>query len=377
MKADLVVFGEDWGRHPSSTQHLVGRLAADRRILWINSIGMRRPRLTLRDVGRAARKASAAIWPHRQSATPPRMPDGVSLASPLVVPWPGQPLATAINARLLRSQIGAHLRRRSFHRPIFWTSLPTALPAVGGLGERAVVYYCGDDFGALAGVDHAPVVDMERDLVVRADLVIAASEALAARFPRHKTLLLPHGADVEMFARALTPAPDLPLDRPTAGFYGSISDWIDVDLIARSARRLPSWDFILIGAVATDVRLLRALPNVRLLGPREHSDLARYAQHWTASMLPFRDCAQIRACNPLKLREYLAAGRPVVSTPFPAVDEYAGHVSIATTADGFAEKLVAALHEPAHAIAARRRRVALETWEVRAAELDTVLARLD
>lgn len=375
MPRDLVVFGEDWGRHPSSTQHLVKRLAEDRRVLWVNSIGLRRPRFSLRDAGRAVEKLRMAAG--RRGGAPAgdraRPSDPVDVLSPFALPWPGSRIAEAINRGALARQIRPRLAGRA-SRPILWASLPTAAAVTGALGESAVVYYCGDDFGGLAGVDHAAVLRDEERLAARADLVIAASPALAARFPAEKTLLVEHGVDFDLFASPVPRAEDLPAG-PVAGFYGALADWIDVPLLAETARRLPGWTFCFVGPVLTAIDELAELPNVRLLGPRPHADLPRYSAHWTASLLPFRDCAQIRACNPLKLREYLAAGTPVVSTPFPALAPYAGHVATVRGPDAFVAALEAARTDQGDR-AARRARVADETWTARARVVADALERL-
>lgn len=371
--ADLVVFGEDWGRHPSATQHLVLRLKEQRRVLWVNSIGMRRPRFSARDVGRVAAKVAHVLW-RSQSRRDAELPDGMSVLSPLALSWPGSRAAYVANRALLKRQIGRLMSRERIEKPILWTSLPTALPAVGELGERASVYYCGDDFSALAGVDHAPVSAMEQQLVERVDLVLAASERLAARFPRHKTMLVPHGADVSLFSVHTARAVDLPVGRPIAGFYGSIAEWIDTALLGEVADRLPHWLFVFIGNVETDVSALAARENVRFLGPRPHAVLPSYSQHWTASLLPFRDCAQIRACNPLKLREYLAAGRPVVATDFPALAGYRDCVTVVRDGEEFSAALASSLDDAGSE--RRQARVAGETWEARAELVEAALARL-
>ncbi len=375
MPRDLVVFGEDWGRHPSSTQHLVKRLAEDRRVLWVNSIGLRRPRFSLGDARRALEKLRMAAG--RRTAGPAAEPAGtaapVEVLSPFALPWPGSRVAARINRAALARQIRPRLAAEAA-RPILWASLPTAAAVTGALGESAVVYYCGDDFGGLAGVDHAAVLRDEERLVARADLVIAASPVLAARFPAEKTILVEHGVDFDLFAAPVPRAADLPAS-PVAGFYGALADWIDVPLLAETARRLPGWTFCFVGPVLTAIDALAELPNVRLLGPRPHAELPRYSAHWTASMLPFRDCPQIRACNPLKLREYLAAGAPVVSTPFPALAPYAAHVATARGPDGFVHALEAALFEPGDR-EARRARVAGETWAARARIVAEAMERL-
>lgn len=367
---DLIVFGEDWGGHPSSTQHIVSHLAADRRVLWVNSLGLRRPRLSWRDLGRAGAKLKSALRTTPAAKEPAR--SDMRVVNPLAVSWPGSRLANAVNRRLVGRKLRAAIREAGLVEPVLWASLPTALPLVGELGESAVVYYCGDDFSALAGVDHEPVTRMESKLATRADLIIAASEPLADRFRGRPTLLAPHGVDHDLFATPAPRAHDLPRSSRIAGFYGALADWIDVEALALAAQALPQWEFVFVGPVQTDASLLRGAPNVHLLGPRAHAQLPSYAQHWTVSMLPFCDNAQIQACNPLKLREYLAAGSPVASSRFPAMALYADCITVYESGADLASALQRAAQDQGRN-ALRRARVAHESWAARAASISAAL----
>lgn len=370
MLHDLIVFGEDWAGHPSSTQHIVRRLADKRRVLWVNSLGLRRPRLDRADLARLLAKARRIARPAPPRAAPPH--PFAALVDPRALPFPGSALAGAINGRLLAGQVGARARAAGISRPVLWTSLPTALPVLGRLGERAVVYYAGDDFGALAGVDHGAVLKLEERLAARADLILAASDAIAERFDPARTVVLPHGVDYELFATPVSPAPDLPAGK-VAGFYGSLADWIDVAALAAAARNLPDWTFLLIGRVTTDVSALAALPNVRFVPALPHATLASWSQHWTVSLLPFRPTRQIEASNPLKLREYLAAGRPIAaSCLFPAAAPYAAHLHV--DAD-LAAAILAAAADPRSSFV-RRALVAGETWDARARRVGELIDAL-
>jgi glycosyltransferase involved in cell wall biosynthesis len=369
MARDLIVFGEDWGAHPSATQHLITHLARDRRVLWVNSIGLRRPRLGVKDLRRAAQKLGQASG----RTAPSDVPEGIDVLPPLAIPWPGSAWAHRANRVLLRQQIAPRLS--GLNKPVLWASLPTALAAVEALGPERVVYYCGDDFAALDGVDHAPVAALERRLATRADAVFAASEALAGRFSGRRTIYLPHGVDTAMFARAAPRPPELPEGGPIAGFYGSLSAWLDLDLIAQAADALPDWQFVLIGPERSDLSALKVRANIHLLGPRAHAALPAYVQHWDVSMIPFRDTPQIRACNPLKLREYLAAGTPVAATDFPALAPYRDLVSIHVPGRPYAETLKAALAMRTCA-PVRRARVEAESWAARARQVADVLEAL-
>jgi glycosyltransferase involved in cell wall biosynthesis len=369
MHRDLLVFGEDWGAHPSSTQHLVSRLARDRRVLWVNSLGLRRPRLSRADLQRLARKGIAlanARGQARNAAAP------FPVMAPAAIPWPGR--FAALNGRWLARQLRSRIAQQQIERPLLWTSLPTAFPVIDRLAHGPVVYYCGDDFSALAGVDHGAVCALEARLAARADLIVVASDALTARFPAGKTAVLPHGVDHQRFATPVARARDLPAGC-VAGFYGTLADWVDVDALVAAAKALPSWTFVFIGPVATDVAALERLPNVRLLGARPHGDLPGYAQHWTVSLLPFRQCAQIEACNPLKLREYLAAGTPIVAASFPALAPYRDLVHEVRPGVPLAPAILAAAQDTARN-AARTASVASESWEGRATALSIMLDAL-
>lgn len=376
VSRDLIVFGEDWGGLPSSTQHLVSHLGADRRVLWVNSIGLRRPRLNARDLGRIGRKAWAMLAGSGVSEDGREPAPPFPVLAPRALPFPGHPLARRVNRRVLGAQVAKAAAAHGIVAPLLWISLPTAVDMVGALGEHGVVYYCCDDFGSLAGVDHGPVLALELELVGRADLVFATSPLLADRFPPSKTHLLPHGVDDGLFSDPAARALDLPVSQPVAGFYGSVADWLDTELLAGVALRLPHWHFVLIGAVKTDISALTALPNVIFMGPRSHDQLPGYSQHWTVSILPFRDNAQIRASNPLKLREYLSAGRPVVSTDFPALDGYRDLLAVAAGPNAFADALETARVDPDKQQAVRRARVARESWAVRAQQAAEWMAEL-
>lgn len=376
MSADLIVFGEDWASHPSSTQHLIRHLPGERRLVWVNSIGLRRPRLDAADFGRVVRKVGRALHltgrakPAPREAAPGAEGGLVPLRTvqPLVLPMARGALARALNRKLLARSVGGAAQAAGLRRPVLWTSLPSAADALGALGESAVVYYCGDDFGALAGVDHEAAREMEAEIAARADLIFASSPLLAARFPAGKTHLLPHGVDFDLFSQPAPRAAELPDSGPVAGFYGALAPWIDTVLIAAVAGKLPHWTFVLVGPEQSDVSALRACSNVTLLGPRPHAALPGFSQHWTAGLIPFHDNAQIRASNPLKLREYLAAGRPIVATSFPALEPYRQHIAVCNSADAFAAALEAARNDSSGAGSARRASVAGESWAARAAE---------
>jgi len=375
MSLDLVVFGEDWGGLPSSTQHIVRHLIErGHRVLWVNSIGLRRPRLS--DAGRVIRKVGAALSRPKPRLDAQLRHAPTAILNPLAPPAPSTRLERSVARTMLSRQVKRAMKQIGMRRPILWTSLPSAAIMLGACDERAVVYYCGDDFGDLVGVDHAPVVALEQELARAANLVLVASPALAKRFGGSSVETIPHGVDFDLFASPVSPAPSLVDGQPTAGFYGSVADWVDRDLMAEVATRLPDWRFQFVGSVSCDLGRLADLPNVRFEGPVPHRDLPGFVQHWSTALLPFRDTPQIQACNPLKLREYLASGTPVVSTPFPAVQAYSDVVRIAETPDSFATAISESREDKAERRAFRRAWVSNETWRSRALTVEELLSGL-
>lgn len=371
---EIVVFGEDWGAHPSSTQHLMAHLSRSWNVLWVDSLGLRAPRLNKRDCRRLATKVRARFSPKRANPSHDKPPFPV--VAPLILPFPASPLAMRLNGRLLQKRLTPLLDAAKMTRPILWASLPTAIAAVNQLGERAIVYYCGDDFSALEGVDHRSVTKLEAQIASRADLIIAASVSLASRFHPNKTIYIPHGVNAGLFSTPSQRAPDLPMGRPIAGYYGSIADWVDLDAVAAAACELPNWDFVFIGQVKTDLRPVAKLSNIRFLGPRPHSVLPSYSQHWTVSLIPFRNTPQIRACNPLKLREYLAAGRPIASSiDFPALAPYRAHLSVASSREHLSAAILEASRNDDGA-SRRQASVEQESWAARAAQITQALELL-
>lgn len=387
MPHDLIVFGEDWGGLPSSTQHLIKRLAKNRQVLWVNSIGLRQPKLCLRDIHRVIHKVikrvSTIFSTLNVKTNTVDTPANLHVINPLTIPAPKSNIARTVAAFLLRQQIRPNIKNLKLNKPILWISVPTAADLIGDLDEYKVIYYCGDDFSGLAGVDHQTVVNHEAKLIEHSHLIITASDALCNKFstaPSHPLCrTLTHGVDFELFSTPVERAHDLPSNtKPIAGFYGSLSHWLDIDMLADVIGLLPHWNFVFIGKQEADMTKIYSLDNAYFLGPKPHHELPKYVQHWQASMLPFRDNAQIRACNPLKLSEYIAAGIPIVSTKFPAVQQHCQFVQIAQTADTFAEALELSPYviKLSHFRNTLQQRVTQHTWTQKAHIVDEWIEQL-
>ena len=214
---DLVVFSNDWDGDPLSKTHIMRILSKENRVLWVNSLGNRKPQANAHDARRVLRK-----WQDYREGLRQVEPNLYVLA-PLAIPAFG-PRAQRFNARAVRHQVLRAMSTLGFQDVISWSFLPSSAPVSGALGESLVVYHCVDEFSAFSDTDARKIAALEAQLLHRADLVITSSERL---FERKRTVnphavLVRHGVDFAHFSRALVPDTEVPADvaglpRPVLG----------------------------------------------------------------------------------------------------------------------------------------------------------------
>jgi glycosyltransferase involved in cell wall biosynthesis len=373
----IIAFAKDWRSDHTSNHHVLRELAKTRRVLWLNSVATRTPQLSsARDLGTIKRKL-AEFTRGAQNVE-----NDLWVATPLVLPFPHSSVARTINRQLLRATIRALRFQLGIDRFDLWTFLPNVADYVGTLGEDLSVYYCVDEWSMFSYLDRDATVAAERELLERIDLVFAVNTALAdaKRATCAEAFVSPHGVDHALFARALDAATTVPADLaalpgPRIGFYGTLRDWVDLELIAHVARARPQWSIALIGQELTDLSALRGIPNVHLLGQKRHDELPAYCKGFDVGIIPYRIDARMTYVNPLKLREYLSAGLPVVSTAVPEVLRYPELARVASDGDAFVVAIERALTETsASARATRSETMRTETWSAR---VEDVSRRID
>jgi glycosyltransferase involved in cell wall biosynthesis len=348
----LIVFGEDWGAHPSSTQHIIKELGKNRPVIWFNSIGLRKPKANLRDLLRLFNKVKSFLssagnkkteFNTSKHNTAEHNSNQPIIINPIVVPCANSWLSVKINKLILKCQLHFACKNILIEDPIIWTSLPTSVDYLSLFDQAPCVYYCGDDFSSLAGVDHDFVSRKEVELINKSRYIFTASEKLLDKFPANKVVNIPHGVNYSLFSDKVKNMPsDLPQGKPIAGFYGSISTWLDQDLLVKTIEALPHWHFVFIGNIECNIDKLLPFINVKFLGAKPHIDLPKYIQHWNVAILPFVDNKQIQMCNPLKLREYLASGTPIVTTNFNALKGYRKYIQVSSETKPFHQAILLA-----------------------------------
>ncbi len=368
---DWVVFGDDWGAHPSTTQHLVRHLPDGDRVVWVNSIGMRAPRLTRSDGVRVLGRLQARL---RLGAGATREPQRSTnharfrVVTPTVIPWHGSPLARLANRALIARAVDDARRALKMGAVHALLANPVAARYLDALPVRRVGYLRLDDYPHLPGVDPALVRPAEQDLYRRADVIFGTARALlpAPDAAAGRLVYLPQGVDQAHFAGPAHPVPDTRV----IGFFGLIAEWIDGALVSAVARAHPDWTFEFVGPVRAVPAGLASAPNVVLKPGVPYAALPAAIAHWRAGWVPFEVTTLTEGVNPLKLREYLAAGLPAASTALPEAVALSEDVHIVRTPGDLTTWLRGAVaQDDSTARAARREGMRAHGWSARAEAL--------
>jgi glycosyltransferase involved in cell wall biosynthesis len=378
----IIYFGNDWAAENRTSSHHVARWLAKRYdVVYVESPGLRAPKGTGRDLRKLWSKVQLALRGPRQT------PEGLAVQTLLQIPLHRFALVRKANRHLILATLKLLMRARGIERPLTWFVVPHLASVAGELGERLSVYYCIDDYASLPDVDPVAVRLMDDELTRKADLVFVASGTLleGKRALNPDTHVSPHGVDYDHFVKAQDPALAEPADiahlpRPLIGFFGLIERWIELDLVAYLAAARPQWSFLMIGRVAIPEADVPRLPNLHFIGRRPYESLPAYGKAFTAAIIPYHLTPQVINSNPIKLREYLAMGRPIVSVSTPEIDKFADYVAIARTRE---EYLAALDRAVAHGLtpAERERQTALAatmTWDANLKKvMDVVEKRLE
>jgi glycosyltransferase involved in cell wall biosynthesis len=381
---NIVCFAKDWTEDPTSNNHVMRMLARDNRVLWLNSIAMRTPKLTS---GRDLKKIRDKILGFAKGPTKVDVGaangSGLEVYTPIVLPLPHSDVATAINEKILKQSIGLLRRRRGMKDFQLWTFLPTVEKYFGKLGESFRVYYCTDEFSHFSHLDKDRIVAMERALIQKADIVFCTARTLVERKGQYNpnTFLASHGVDYAHFAKSLDPGTKVAdeiahLEGPVIGFVGLLENWVDLDAIAYMAGRHPDWSFVIIGRAMVDISKYAVHKNMLFLGRKPYADLPSYTKKFDVALIPFTLNELTRNVNPIKLREYFSAGLPVVSSDMPEV-RYYEECLIAKSHEDYDALVQKALREDSpERRRARSDAMKKETWEEKVKALGEHIARV-
>lgn len=388
MKSDnpmprLVAFAKDWDDVPTSITHVLREMGKTMPVLWINSIGTRKP--ALRHAGDIRRiiKRLGAFFRRAEIKE-----NKLRVLSPFLVPKAQGGLARRLNRILFSLQVNRELKDMGNGPVEYWCSVPNAvdlLPTERTVneGQRSmVIYYCVDDWSKFEGLDGAWLEQKEVAMLKRVHIVFTPAAYLVDKCRRVRgsgssdslnVFHVPHGVEYSKFARALDDVTTVPADiaglpRPVVGFYGNIYSWIDFDLIAEMAKRRPGWSFVMIGQVYCDISRFDSISNVHFIGRREHDRLPEYCKGFNVAMIPYdlKD-PRMQSVSPVKTRELLAAGVPVAAVRIPELSNCGGNVVMCDGVDDWLATLERLAARTDHVDISRQ--MQREDWSVRVREI--------
>ena len=367
--------GEDWWyHHPHSKNHLMRRFVrAGNKVIFVNSISMGLTSIANKDfLPRINRKLRSYAKLARTT------PEGITVVSPAALPFFGSAAARAFNRYLIGAQIGALARNRGLSSPILWIAIPTAVEMIGRFGESLVVYQVSDKYDANT-MDHATDPALIRQLheraIDRADIIFYSGRKLLAEATRglERSYLLEQAVDFDHWSKVasgeLEVAPEIAsIPRPRLGYFGAIEPWlVDQELITRAARERPAWQWVFIGNLSRGLDIEK-LPNTHFLPAVRYDDLPSYAAGFDVCVLPWETEQTFTSYgSAIKVREYLATGKPVVISPLPEYESMSDVLRIARSRDEFFRLVAEALDEnDPDAVRRRRASVTHGTWDARA-----------
>jgi glycosyltransferase involved in cell wall biosynthesis len=364
------------------------RLArAGNRVIFVNSISMGLPPLSSPALrAKIRRKLSSYARLVR------RTDEGLIVVSPLTIPFYSSRVARRLNRWLLVLQMKLLMVAFELREPVLWIAIPTAAEVVGRLGESALIYQVSDRYETNR-MDHAGnedlIAGMHRRLLEQSDLIYYSGRKLfeedTAAYPEiaNKAKMLEQAVDFEHFASATSrdwpePADIDSIPRPRLGYFGALDPWlIDQALIRYVSEKRPEWHWVLLGLKGSRLDI-EALANVHYLGSKPYQVMPSYAAQFQVCVLPWvTDNEFVTYGSAIKVREYLASGKPVVITPLYEYERLDGVLRIARGYDDFIAKVEEALIcDTDQQRAARQESVRGSTWDRRAEEVSADIERL-
>jgi glycosyltransferase involved in cell wall biosynthesis len=376
-KIDIVCFGgQDWWYHNRGhvDMQLMRRFAKHGTTLYVNSIVMQKPTLR-KGVGggktftqKLVRKTKSILRGLR------KVDEGFWVYSALALPVHHIAWLRPINNFLLWLQMCIVCSWLKIRVPVIWVACPAACEVALKMKKLRLVYQRSDRFEEYPNIDREIVTRYDRKLKEAADLTVFVNKTLCTdeKTQCRKALYLDHGVDFEMFANA-EKSENVPEDMrhikgPVVGFFGGIdSHTLDIAFLENLVKALPQMSFVLVGAVSAEVTELRRNTKVHFLGPKPYEQIPHYGKCFDVCIMPWRQNRWIQACNPIKLKEYLALGKPVISTPFTQLHNYHDVVYAAQTPGDFASAVEKALSENSQEKTLERRdKVRDASWDSKA-----------
>jgi glycosyltransferase involved in cell wall biosynthesis len=378
---NIIFFGSDKWEYPGLQQTIMKLLSQNNRILFVNPLGTRKISIKFSEFGIYFNRAIRIFQRYPKQSG--EVPQNIFFCNPWMIPFVYNGTIMKLNKSIMHVQFSRLLSKLEFDQYILWVGTPTAASFLDIFDPTLIIYNPVDRYSEFSFVDSAKIANYERYIASRADAIICTADAIRKDLEPYNShcFTVTHGVDVNHFHSAFqnngVPEDMKNIPGPIIGFIGGLADWVNFDLLLDVANGYPDASLVLIGKTSPEVRGLEKLEsqsNVHFLGYKNYNVLPDYLKQCAVCLIPYVINERLVAVDPIKLREYLALGKPVVSVDLPEVRKLQEVVYIGDNNKDFVDKIGKAMTEDNPSLTEERIRVALRSdWGAKIEEISSIV----
>lgn len=333
---NFIIFGEDFARHPHALEHILRPMFHNNKFLWVETIGLRSPKLSMYDFWRIIEKCKSWISPNKNSTEEKIVPENIKILSPFMIPFNQFSIIRKFNQWMVLKTVRKALLMEKMENPITITSVPNACDYLGHFNESFTLYFCVDEFSLWPGLDKGLVARLEEKLIKKSDLIVATSDSLAKTKTKNNTPteVITHGVDFQHFNIGPKTTKN---EKLSICYFGLFDERSDQSVILEISNHFPKASIHIFGNIVCSIKKLKNQKNIIFHGPVAYQELPKAIAEMDIFILPYVKNELTHFINPLKLKEYLSSGRPVVASGLPEVKKLKEYLYVGETPEEFVQ----------------------------------------
>ena len=376
-KKNILCFGSENWEYPGFQQTLMRKFSESNKVIFVNPIGSRKIKLQYSQLEIYFNKIRRTFAKRKSPTT------NCFVCSPWIIPLIYSSIITKLNQKLIKYQFSRILIKMNFDPYILWIGTPTASFILDIFNPKLIVYHAVDRYSEFSFVDREKIRLYEKKIAEKADVILCTSDAIRNDLIKYNrfTYTITHAVEFEHFHSAFIenfiPEDISDIPKPIIGYFGGLSERVNFALIKKIAIRYPHANIVLIGKIITDINYLKKYLNIHILGPKDYKKLPYYLKYFDVCLIPYYVNELMMGVDPIKLREYLCLGQPIVSVNLPEVKKLNHVVYIGEDEEDLIFQVGKALNEKNANLREKRIQIARQSdWSNKMDEISTILDRI-